>query len=78
MASTYQTNIGDKDRSLFHHGLIKIIVSCRLEELSETWDSFLVRNGFGVNKDRPKQRPRVRPRQVNNEEVELEIEESGS
>ena len=78
MASTYQINVGDKNRSLFHHGLIKILVSYRLEELGQTWDSFLVRNGFGANEEWPKQRPRVRRRRVNNEEAELEIEYSGS
>ena len=37
-----------------------------------------MRNGFGVNEEWPKQRPRVRRRQVNNEEAKLEAEESGS
>ena len=78
MESTYQTNVGDKNRSLFHHGLIKILVSYRLEELGETWDSFLVRNGFGANEEWPKQRPRVRRRRMKNEEAEPELEESGS
>ena len=78
MVTTYQYNVGDKSRSLFHHGLIKILVSSRLKELGQTWDSFLVRNGFGVNEEWPKQRPTVRRRQVNNEEAELEVEDSGS
>ena len=78
MASTYQSNVGDKNRSLFHHGLIKILLSSRLEELGQTWDSFLVRNGFGVNEEWPKKRPRVRRRRVNNEEAKIEIEDSGS
>ena len=54
MASTYQTNVGDKNRSLFHHGLIKILVSYQLEELGETWDSFLVHNRFGENEEWPR------------------------
>ena len=37
-----------------------------------------MRNGFGANKEWPKQRPRVRRSRVNNEESELEIEDSGS
>ena len=78
MACTYQTNIGDKDRILFHHGLIKILVSYQLEEPGETWDSFLVRNGFGVNEEWPKQRPRVRCRHVNNEEADPKIQDFGS
>ena len=75
MECTYQTNIEDKDRSLFHHALIKILVSYRLEELGETWDSFLVRNGFGVNEEWPKQRPRVRRRWVKNEEFNIGFED---
>ena len=50
----------------------------RLEELGETWDSFLVRNGFGANEEWPKQRPRVRRKRVKNEEAEPELEDSGS
>ena len=78
MASTYQINVGDKNKSLFHHGLIKILVSCRLEELGETCDSFLVRNGFGASEEWPKQRPRARHRHVNNDEVKPELEDSSS
>ena len=78
MATTYQSNVGDNSRSLFHYVLITIIVFIWLKELGQTWDSFLMRNGFGVNEEWPKQRPRVRCRWVNNEEYELEIEESGS
>ena len=37
-----------------------------------------MQNGFGANKEWPKQRPRVRRRHVNNEEADLEIEDSGS
>ena len=54
MACTYQMNIGDKETSLFHHGLIKILMSYRLGELEETWESFLMRNGFGENEEWPK------------------------
>ena len=78
MESTYQSNVGDKNMILFHHGLIKILMSSELEELGQTWDSFLVRNGFGVNEKWPKQRPRVWRRRVNNEEAELEVKDSDS
>ena len=37
-----------------------------------------MRNGFGVNEEWPKQRPRVRRRRVNNEEAKLEVEDSSS
>ena len=78
MACTYQTNVGDKERSLFHHGLIKILVSYQLGELGETWESFVMRNRVGGNGEWPKQRPRVRSRRIKNEETEPELEDSGS
>ena len=53
MACTYQINVGDKERSLFHHGLITILISYRLGELGDTWESFLIRNGFGENEEWP-------------------------
>ena len=71
-------NVGDKERSLFHHGLIKILVSYRLKELGETWESFLMRNGFGENEEWPRQRPRTKHRRIKTEEIEHELEESGS
>ena len=54
MACTYQMNAGDKERSLFNHGLIKILVSYRLRELGEALESFLMRNGFGENEEWPR------------------------
>jgi hypothetical protein len=35
------------DSSLFHHGLIKIILIHQLESQNDCWDSFITRNGFG-------------------------------
>ena len=53
MACTYQINVGDKEQILFYHGLIKILVSCWLGELGDTWESFLIHNGFGENEEWP-------------------------
>ena len=53
MACAYQSNVGEKERSLFHHGLIKILVSYRLGELGDSWESFLARNKFGENEECP-------------------------
>ena len=74
MAYTYQINVGDKERNLFHHGLIKILVSYRLGELGDTWESFLIRNGFGENEEWP----RTKRRRIKTEEVDPELEEFGS
>jgi hypothetical protein len=35
------------DASLFHHGLIKIIMVHQLQLNNDNWDSFVLRNGFG-------------------------------
>jgi hypothetical protein len=35
------------DSSLFHHGLIKIILMHQLESQNDYWDLFITRNGFG-------------------------------
>jgi hypothetical protein len=34
------------DSSLFHHGLIKMLLVHRLKTLGDDWDGFLARNGF--------------------------------
>ena len=35
------------DSSLFHHGLIKIIIMHQLKLNNDCWDAFVLRNGFG-------------------------------
>jgi hypothetical protein len=35
------------DSSLFHHGLIKIILMHQLQSQNDCWDAFITRNGFG-------------------------------
>ena len=34
------------DSSLFHHGLIKILLIHHLSNVGDCWDGFLIRNGF--------------------------------
>ena len=78
MTYTYQINVGDKERSLFHHGLIKILMSHRLGELGDTWESFLMCNGFGENEEWPRRRLKTRKRRIKTKQVEPELEDSGS
>ena len=78
MAYTYQINVGDKERSLFHHGLIKILVSYRLGELGDSWESFLTHNWFGENEEWPRRRPKARRRRIKTKVVGPELEECGS
>ena len=60
MACAYQSNVGEKERSLFHHGFIKILVSYRLGELGYSWEYFLARNKFGENEEWPRWRPKTK------------------
>ena len=60
MACAYQSNVGDKEQILFHHGIIKILVSYQLKELGDSWESFLARDEFGENEEWPQQRPKTR------------------
>ena len=46
MAYVVQNTIGDKNRSLFHHLLIKILLQYQLSVIDKSWDQFLVENGF--------------------------------
>jgi hypothetical protein len=36
------------DSSLFHHGLIKLLLVYRLKTLGDDWVGFLARNGFVI------------------------------
>ena len=60
MASAIQKNIGDKYRSLFHHGLVKILVKYQLSFIGKSWDQFIDENGFGQNEVWPFVRPKTR------------------
>ena len=48
MAHTMQNTIGDLDRSLFHHGFIKILVQHQLSLVGRSWDELLVINDLGL------------------------------
>ena len=43
-----QRTIGNQDRSLFHDGLIKMLVQYQLVTVGKTWDEFLKENHFGL------------------------------
>jgi hypothetical protein len=46
MSKFYQRPNPNPDSSLFHHGLIRILVNFHLVSIGDTWKKFLVRNGF--------------------------------
>ena len=78
MACAYQSNVGDKEQSLFHHGIIKILVSYRLGELGDSWESFLTHNEFGENDEWPRQRSKTKRRCIETEVGKPELGEFGS
>ena len=38
--------VGNQDWTLFHHGLIKVLIQFQLSTIDMSWDQFLVENGF--------------------------------
>ena len=78
MACAYQSDVGDKKRSLFHHGLITILVSYQLRELGDSWESFLARNEFGENDEWPRRRSKTRKIFIETEVGGPELEEFDS
>ena len=50
MAVMVQRTIGNQYRSLFHHGLIKMLVQYQLVTVGKTWDEFLKENDFGLTR----------------------------
>ena len=54
-----QNTIGDLDRSLFHHGLIKILVQHQLSLVGRSWDELLIINDLGLTQYWPNLCPRT-------------------
>ena len=50
MAHSIQRTRGNKDRSLFHHVIINILIQYQLSLIVKNWDQFLVENGLGHTK----------------------------
>ena len=46
MASTVQKKIEFIDTTMYHHGLVKILVEFHLKRIGDTWENFLIRNYF--------------------------------
>ena len=43
-----QRTIGNQDRNIFHHDLIKMLVQYQLVTIGKTWDEFLKENELGL------------------------------
>ena len=59
MAHSVQTTIGNPDRSLFHHGLIKILIQHQLSLSCKSWDEFLVECKLGPTQYWPNPPPKT-------------------
>ena len=59
MVVMVQRTIGNKDCSLFHHGLIKMLVQYQLVTVGKTWDEFLKENEFGLTQFWPTYLPKT-------------------
>jgi hypothetical protein len=46
MARFYQRKNPNSQSSLFHHGLIRVLVISHLSKAGDNWKKFLIRNGF--------------------------------
>jgi hypothetical protein len=46
MSRFYQRQNPNSESSLFHHGLIQVLVNAQLLKIGDSWKGFLVRNGF--------------------------------
>jgi len=51
MATNVQKKIESIETTMYHHGLVKILVEFHLKSIGDTWEDFLVRNFF---QDAPK------------------------
>ena len=60
MAHSVQSTIGNPDRSLFPHGLIKILIQHQLSLSCKSWDEFLVENKLGSTQYWPNPPPKTR------------------
>ena len=57
MSSRVKEHQDHTQQSIFHHGLIKLIISTVLQKKENTWDYFLFQSGFQYEKeDQPKKR----------------------
>ena len=46
MATNVQKKIESIETTMYHHGLVKILVEFHLKSIGDTWEDFLVRNFF--------------------------------
>ena len=55
MAKAIQRHAKDKMTSLFHYGVIKIIITHELQKQNMTWQEFLIHNQFEEQEELPEE-----------------------
>lgn len=79
MASSVQKRIEFLETTLYHHGLVKILIEHHLRKIGDNWDNFLVRNHFEEPKEpSPEHQPTKRSRRWKSSKTETDktIQES--
>ena len=79
MASCVQRRVQFLETTLYHHGLVKILIEHHLAKTNDTWDDFLIRNHFEEAKEpSPEPQPTKRSRKWRASKVEIDkpVEES--
>jgi len=51
MLKTIQKQKGNEERSLYHFGLIKILIEFELQRRGKTWKEFLIDNQIKIKED---------------------------
>jgi len=55
MSNTIQKRKGNEDRSLYHFGLIKILIEFELHRRGKIWKEFLIDNQIKIREDEQEQ-----------------------
>ena len=81
MADKIQAKPESSDTSIFHHGLIKLLVMEELKKLNKDWATFLFLSGYDVDVLTPRRKPKSKKKTPKNDKelraetnVGLEVE----
>ena len=73
MSDKFQIKTKGSETSLFHHGLIKLLVLEELRRLERDWNSFLFMSGYEIDVATPKKASK--PRTTSSATLVDEVEE---
>lgn len=55
MASNVQKKIESLETTMYHHGLVRILIEFHLKNIGDTWENFLIRNHFQEAPESPEE-----------------------